>query len=112
MSTREPTETELTKKVTNAAMWGYCFGPTVGAIAGAVGGYEIGTAINNHIGLTNHLGRAVVDIFPMYMALFPGAIFGKYAGTIAGAAAGTVSHPINRGLKLISDAFDRLRNHR
>lgn len=68
----------------------------VGALAGAGvavwGGYEIGTAVNNYIGLTGTGGRAVIDLVVMGVAAGPCIGLGFWTGAIVGGLAGAATH--------------------
>lgn len=93
----------LGKKTEMGGLIGFCAGPTIGMVAAGIGGYELGTAINNSLGLTNHLGRATLDTILMYMSLYPGAVIGRYAGALTGAISGAVSHPVTKGIIYLND---------
>ena len=77
-------EIKREKYIFAGALAGACIGPVMGAITTAIGGYEIGTAINNHIGLVNHLGRGTLDAAVTVPLLLPGTALGRYIGTRIG----------------------------
>ncbi|MBI5065389.1 hypothetical protein HZA97_04065 [Candidatus Woesearchaeota archaeon] len=71
-------------------------GSLVGALLGAgatvYAGYEIGTAVNNYVGLTNTLGRGVIDLIAMGVAAGPCMGIGFYGGMGLGAIVGAATY--------------------
>lgn len=77
---------------------GSLLGGLTGAAVAVYGGYEIGTAVNNYVGLTNTLGRGIVDLVAMGFAMGPCAGIGFYGGMGLGAIIGaaTYKEPTNK----------------
>ncbi len=70
------------------AILGGLTGLVLGAGVTVVGGYEIGTALNNYIGLSGNVGRAMVDLVVMGVAAGPCLSIGFYSGAAVGGLTG------------------------
>ena len=91
-------------------------GAVIGVIAGGVGatvatfwgGYELGSAINDALHLTNTIGRGALDLVVMGLVAGPAYSIGLYGGMVAGGAIGAVAHPVIEKTKDIGELVSRV----
>ena len=95
-------------------------GAIIGTIAGTVGatvatfwgGYEIGSAINDALHLTNIIGRGALDLVVMGTIAGPAYLIGVYGGAAAGGLIGIVAHPVIERTKdlgeLVSKGYKKI----
>ena len=99
------------------AQTGCALGVLGGAVAIVVGGYELGSAINDAIGVSNTIGRGALDLITIGAVAKYVGVYVIGAGMISGGAAGgligTIAHPIIKGSKglgsLVSKGYKQLR---
>ena len=76
------------EKARCGAIGGAIMGVALGTAAGLYGGYEIGSAINNALEITNTFGRGALDLVVMGITTPPAAGIGFWGGMATGTAAG------------------------
>jgi hypothetical protein len=87
------------EKAAAGVLLGAVGGIATGAAVTIIGGYEIGSAINNWIGLTGSVGRGIVDLVIMGVIAGPAVGFGFYGGMAVGGITGAVINPIVDGTR-------------
>jgi hypothetical protein len=76
---------------------GACLGSLLGMAAGLTGavwgGYELGSAINDAIGVQSTVGRGALDFLVMSTLAAPAIGLGSYVGLMVGGIAGALTSP-------------------
>jgi hypothetical protein len=83
---------DIDNRVEGGCSIGMIGGGVAGAVATVWGGYEIGEAINNAIGLDGYVGRQVVDLITIATVATPVIIAGVGVGFGLGVAGGFLYH--------------------
>ncbi len=90
-------------------------GAGIGAVVGGLGatavtilgGYEIGSAVNDYLELTNTVVRGVLDLFIMSIIAGPAYTVGIAGGTATGGAIGAIAHPVIKGTKNLGELVSK-----
>jgi len=88
---------------------GLAIGTTVSTVATIWGGYEVGTLINDYIGLQNTFLRGTLDFTVMCMAAKPIFYIGLYGATGIGLAMGAISESATRHTRSLTDKLSENR---
>lgn len=88
----------LEDKAAAGAILGFAAGG-IGATVGTIwGGYEIGSAINDAINLSNGFARGLVDVMMMGIVAGPCYSIGLIGGPVVGASVGGIFHGIGSAI--------------
>ena len=91
-------------------------GLAVGVITGFLGatvvtlwgGYEVGSAVNDSLHLTNVFARTAVNLATMGIVAGPAYVVGYYGGMIAGGLGATVSIGVRKTFQKDNNLTDKL----
>ena len=85
---------DVNDKIEYGSALGKFSGLVAGVVATALGGYELGTAINNFMDVEGTFGRGAIDSLTMAVVAGPAIVGSGVAGNVVGGLLGAVSHPI------------------